>query len=78
MHDVSEPENIQRGKTVIKHKMKLIMINSFLKWIRILNVINHCIFRNLKAFPYGEEHQMYFCKEVLERPEKKIFWIFSG
>ncbi len=26
-----------------------------------VKVINHCIFRNLKAFLYGEEHRMYFC-----------------
>ncbi len=24
-------------------------------------MINHCIYRNLKAFLYGEEHRMYFC-----------------
>ncbi len=29
--------------------------------VRQLKVINHCIFRNLKAFLYGEEHRMYFC-----------------
>ncbi len=23
--------------------------------------ISHCIFRNLKAFLYGEEHRMYLC-----------------
>ncbi len=28
-------------------------------------VINHCIFRNLKAFLYGEEHQMYFCNQSI-------------
>ena len=62
-----------------------------------VKVIKHCIFRNLKAFLYGEEHGMYLGKrfwqkqlekyylfigqnlvkvvqkEVLERPEKKIF-----
>ncbi len=26
-----------------------------------VKVINHSIFRNLKAFLYGEEHQMHFC-----------------
>ncbi len=61
--------------------------------LNVLKVIKHSIFRNLKAFLYGEEHQMYLCnipvfmssqnlvkvvqKEVFERPEKKIFWRFS-
>ena len=28
---------------------------------KIIKVINHCIFRNLKSFLYREEHRMYFC-----------------
>ena len=35
-------------------------------------VINHCIFRDLKAFLYGEEHRMYFYNiPVLMTREKK-------
>ena len=31
-----------------------------------IKVINHCIFRNFKAFLHGEEHQMYFCMKGTE------------
>ncbi len=27
----------------------------------VIKVISHRIFRNLKAFLYGEEHRMYLC-----------------
>ncbi len=38
----------------------------------VIKVINHGIFRNLKAFLYGEEHRMYFCKiPVFMSREKK-------
>ena len=42
-------------------------------YIYNLKVINHCIFRNLKAVLYGKEHQMHFCNiPVFMRREEKI------
>ncbi len=30
----------------------------------LFKVINHCIFRNLKTFLYGEEHGMYLPMDI--------------
>ncbi len=62
-------------------KEKLIFI------ICVIKVINHGIFRNLKAFLYGEEHRMYFLnipvfmsrekknwKNVINRLENDLFY----
>ena len=37
-------------------------------------VINYCIFQNLTAFLYGEEHRMYFCNiPVFMRPINVVY-----
>ena len=46
-----------------------------------LKVINHCIFRNLKAFLYREKHRMYFSKSlILSRHYNKCkqWWIVEN
>ncbi len=53
----------------------------------MFKVINHCIFQNLKAFLYGEEHRMYFYnipvfmtrekknrKNIINKPENDLFY----
>ncbi len=42
-------------------------------WLCI-KVINHCIFRNLKDFLYGEEHRMYFCNIPVFMTREKKNW----
>ncbi len=52
------------------HELIMVLVNLSVSYI--LKVINHCIFRNLKAFLHGEEHRMYFCNiPVLMSREKK-------